>query len=110
MLNQAADSDSFDLSKEQRIWQVVQMIPPGRVASYGQIAALAGLPGLARFVGGTMGKLPKDTSLPWHRVVKACLSIAPRDSARMREQKQRLKDEGVPFNGQRVHRSCQWKP
>ena len=98
-----------ELSKAERIWQIVASIPDGQVASYGQIAALAGLPGYARFVGTTLAKLPRDTSLPWHRVVNASLQIAPRDSDRMREQKRRLRDEGVTFTGDRVIKAHHWQ-
>ena len=98
-----------ELSKAERIWQVVASIPRGQVASYGQIAALAGLPGYARFVGTTLGKLPRDTSLPWHRVVNASLHIAPRNTDRMREQKRRLRDEGITFKGDRVSPACRWE-
>jgi methylated-DNA-protein-cysteine methyltransferase-like protein len=98
-----------ELTKAERIWQIVARIPSGRVASYGQIATLAGLPGYARFVGTTLGKLPRDTSLPWHRVVNASLHIAPRNSDRMREQKRRLRGEGVTFQGDKVIRSCHWQ-
>ena len=85
-------------------------IPSGRVASYGQIATLAGLPGYARFVGTTLGKLPRDTNLPWHRVVNASLQIAPRNSQRMLEQKRRLRDEGVIFRGNRVVSTFRLEP
>ena len=98
-----------ELSKAQRIWQIVSSIPSGQVASYGQIARLAGLPGYARFVGTTLGKLPRDTSLPWHRVVNASLQIAPRGSDRMSEQERRLRSEGVSFKGDRVSRTCHWQ-
>ena len=101
--------EAQELSKAERIWQVVASIPSGQVASYGQIATLAGLPGYARFVGTTLGKLPRDTSLPWHRVVNAALHIAPRNSDRMREQKRRLRDEGVTFKGDTVNRACHWQ-
>ena len=94
-----------ELTKAQRIWQVVAAIPRGRVASYGQVAALAGLPGYARFVGTTLGKLPRGSKLPWHRVVNASLQIAPRDAQRMSEQKRRLRDEGIIFQGNRVAKS-----
>ena len=91
-----------DIGKAERIWQVVAQIPAGRVISYGDVAKRAGLPGYARYVGTTLGKLPKDTRLPWHRVVNASRKIAPRGSARMLEQKRRLKAEGVTFNGETV--------
>ena len=48
----------MDESKYQRIWQTVLQIPAGKVASYGQIADLAGLPGRARLVGKALGKAP----------------------------------------------------
>ena len=64
------------IGEAERIWQVVAQIPTGRVISYGDVAQRAGLPGYARFVGTTLGKLPKDTGLPWHRVVNASRKIA----------------------------------
>ncbi|GIR63539.1 MAG: hypothetical protein CM15mP68_2050 [Pseudomonadota bacterium] len=85
-----------DISKAERIWQVVAQIPVGRVISYGDVAKRAGLPGYARFVGTTLGKLPKDTlALAPSRECQS--KIAPRGSARMLEQKRRLKAEGVTF-------------
>jgi methylated-DNA-protein-cysteine methyltransferase-like protein len=53
----------------QRIYQVVSKIPKGRVATYGQIAALAGVPRAARMVGWALQSLPLETKAPWHRVV-----------------------------------------
>ena len=101
--------ENGELSKAERIWQVVVSVPKGYVASYGQIAKIAGLPGYARFVGTTLGKLPRDTRLPWHRVVNASLAIAPRGGGRMLEQKRRLRDEGVSFEGNRVSPECHWQ-
>ena len=101
--------ENGELSKAERIWQVVVSIPKGYVASYGQIAKIAGLPGYARFVGTTLGKLPRDTRLPWHRVVNASLAIAPRGGGRMLEQKRRLRDEGVSFESNRVSPECHWQ-
>jgi len=48
----------------QKIWQTVQAIPPGRVASYGQIADLAGLPGRSRLVGKSLAYVASDMDLP----------------------------------------------
>ncbi len=62
----------------QRIYAVVRRIPPGRVATYGQVAALAGLPGHARQVGYALHALPEGTSVPWHRVVNAQGGISVR--------------------------------
>ena len=101
--------ENGELSRAERIWQVVVSVPKGYVASYGQIAKIAGLPGYARFVGTTLGKLPRDTRLPWHRVVNASLAIAPRGGGRMLEQKRRLRNEGVSFEGNRVSPECHWQ-
>jgi len=78
---------------------VIAQITPGCVASYGQIAALAGYPGRARWVGNLLAQLPADSSLPWHRVVNSAGVIrAPRaDLAR-----QRLADEGVVVKEGRI--------
>ena len=94
----------------ERIWQVVALIPTGRVASYGQIAALAGMPRHARLVGRTLGKLPERTRLPWHRVVNAGLKISQRQgSAGHLEQRRRLEAEGIEFVGERIPASFRWE-
>ena len=68
----------------ERVWQIVAMIPRGHVASYGQIARLAGMPAHARFVGATLRNLPANTRLPWHRVVNAALRISQRGGGEAR--------------------------
>jgi methylated-DNA-protein-cysteine methyltransferase-like protein len=65
-------------SSYQRIYAVVRRIPEGRVATYGQIASLAGLAGQARQVGYALHALPDDTAVPWYRVVNASGGISPR--------------------------------
>jgi methylated-DNA-protein-cysteine methyltransferase related protein len=50
---------------------VVRRIPKGWVATYGQVAAMAGLPGRARLVGHVLQQLDPASKLPWHRVVNA---------------------------------------
>jgi methylated-DNA-protein-cysteine methyltransferase-like protein len=62
----------------QRIYQVVRRIPLGRVATYGQVASLAGLAGHARQVGYALHALPDGTIVPWHRVVNAAGRISTR--------------------------------
>ena len=57
---------------------MVARIPRGRVATYGQIARLASLPGQARLVGYALSALPGGSRLPWHRVVNAAGRISPR--------------------------------
>ena len=84
----------------QRIWQVTAAIPPGTVATYGQIAELAGLPGGARQVGLTLSRLPSGTRLPWHRVINAAGRISITDPSR---QQTLLESEGVVFENGRVN-------
>jgi methylated-DNA-protein-cysteine methyltransferase-like protein len=62
----------------QRIYAVVRRIPRGRVATYGQVASLAGLAGHARQVGYALHALPQETTVPWHRVVNASGGISMR--------------------------------
>lgn len=82
------------------IWQIVAAIPKGKVATYGQIAKMAGYPGHARYVGSTLKNLPKDTSLPWHRVVNAQGKLSfPINSKAYKKQKSRLESEGIVFIG-----------
>ena len=73
-------------------------IPWGSVASYGQVARMAGLPGYARYVGHTMKLLPAGTKLPWHRVVNSQGRLSfPNNSPAYQSQKSRLESEGVVF-------------
>lgn len=81
---------------KQMIWQIVALIPEGKVATYGQIAKLCGYPGYARYVGHTLKHLPEDTLLPWHRVINAKGKIAfPADTQAYQCQVMRLQNEGV---------------
>jgi len=58
-------------NKYKLIWQIVQQIPKGKVATYGHIAELCGLKGQARLVGYALHNLPEKTKIPWHRVINA---------------------------------------
>jgi methylated-DNA-protein-cysteine methyltransferase-like protein len=97
---------------DQRVWQVVALIPPGKVATYGDVARLAGLPGAARRVGRALRGLPEDTRIPWHRVLNASGRISlPADSKSHRRQRQRLEAEGIQFrNGRLSLGSYRWEP
>lgn len=55
---------------------MVAAIPPGTVASYGAVAARAGLPGRARMVARVLSQLPAGSGVPWHRVLRASGCIA----------------------------------
>jgi methylated-DNA-protein-cysteine methyltransferase-like protein len=81
-----------------RIYEVVRQIPPGRVATYGQVATVVGPPVTARQVGEAMAALrddPPGPPVPWQRVINAQgkVSTGPR-------QQQLLAQEGVVFNAQ----------
>ncbi|PHS74674.1 MAG: cysteine methyltransferase [Porticoccus sp.] len=79
-----------------RIYSVLNAIPRGLVTSYGCVATLAQLPRGARQVGRLLSQLPAETTLPWHRVLRADGAIAfPLDSPSYRCQKERLESEGV---------------
>ncbi|MFC4764389.1 MGMT family protein [Dyella koreensis] len=88
---------------QERIYAAIAAIPPGRVASYGAIAARAGLPGRARLVGRLLGEVPDGMTLPWFRVLRASGEVAlPRGSKGFREQCRLLKAEGVEVKNGRV--------
>lgn len=88
----------------ERILAAVRAIPRGRVAGYGEVAALAGLPGRARLVARVLSR-NEDPRLPWHRVLRADGRIAfPAGSPEWHEQAQRLRAEGVDVRDGRVPR------
>ena len=82
----------------QRIYTVVREIPPGKVATYGQIAAIVG-DCTARMVGYAMAACPDD--VPWQRVINAQGKVSPRAASWGTElQRVRLQDEGVAFDAE----------
>lgn len=86
-------------SSYQQIYSVIRRIPKGRVATYGQIAALAGLAGHARQVGYALNVLPDGHDVPWHRVINAQGKISKRSSSDYDElQRILLEAEGVVFD------------
>lgn len=92
-------------------YRQVRRIPRGRVATYGQVAALAGLPRHARQVGYALHALPEGSRVPWHRVVNARGEISLRPSTgHDRLQRVLLEGEGVRFGpGGRIDlRRFQW--
>lgn len=82
------------------IYTVVRRIPLGRVATYGQIAKLAGLPNGARQVGYALAALDGTKDVPWHRVINAKGEISARSDPRGHEDLQRrlLESEGIDFD------------
>lgn len=93
----------------QEIWSVVARIPRGRVATYGDVARMAGIAGGARQAGRAMRLCPPELALPWHRVLGAGGRIAL-PGERGREQRRRLERENVPFAGAKVRLDqCRWE-
>jgi methylated-DNA-protein-cysteine methyltransferase-like protein len=94
------------------IYLVIHSIPFGKVATYGQVASLASLPGKARMVGKILSRLPPNSTIPWHRVINAAGIISlPDGSEAYRLQKERLLLEGVIFNGTKVNlKNFKWQP
>ncbi len=96
-----------------RIRAVVARIPRGRVATYGQVAELAGLPRQPRRVGYALAALPDDARVPWQRVINAQGRISPRAEPHA-EQVQRilLAREGVVFDarGRVALERFGWRP
>src|SRR3954447_26470942 len=94
-----------------RIHDAVRRIPRGRVATYGQIARIARLPGQARLVGYALHALPRGNAVPWQRVVNAQGAISVGGESGVR-QRQLLEREGVRFNARgRIDLAAyQWRP
>ena len=94
-----------------QIYEVVRRIPYGRVATYGQVARLAGYPRHARLVGYALAGL-KDEEVPWHRVVNAAgKSSLPPGAQGADRQRARLAEEGVLLGsgGRAVLKRYRWK-
>jgi methylated-DNA-protein-cysteine methyltransferase related protein len=91
---------------KRQVWEIVRHIPPGRVTTYGKVAAMISPPsGMnlkdylafgARWVGGAMASCPDD--VPWQRVINAQGKISVRRGEGAVLQKQLLEDEGVKFD------------
>jgi methylated-DNA-protein-cysteine methyltransferase-like protein len=95
-----------------RIWNTVQSVPVGKVASYGQIADLAGLPGRARLVGKALGFVPNTIEVPWYRIIRSDGKIAfPQGSEHAERQIALLQQEDVAVFNHRVKMKVfQWQP
>lgn len=96
----------------EAIYRIVREIPAGCVATYGQIARLAGMPRGARTVGYAMAACP-DESVPCHRVVDRLGNTKTAfDTYAPGTQRALLEAEGVPFrdDGTVALERCQWRP
>lgn len=82
----------------KRILDIVRQIPPGQVATYGQIARIEGTC-TPRMVGYALAGLPADTDVPWQRVINSQGKISPRSGGDGSiRQRHLLEDEGVEFD------------
>jgi len=101
-------------STRERIYAQVRRVPRGKVATYGQIASLAGLEGQARQVGYAMAAVPSTSAVPWHRVINAQGRVSMRSEGPGGTiiQQQMLEREGVVFDdGGRVALTrFRWRP
>ena len=110
MAQQKEERETFEF-KQAQIWTVVGSVPEGCVASYGQVARLAGLPGYARYVGRCLKELPEGSNLPWYRVINSQGKISfVEGTVKYLKQQQYLQQEGVEFINGRVNlKKFQWK-
>ena len=98
----ASTSPSRTAQFDQRVLQVVALIPRGRVVTYGQVADWIGAYGCARQVGWALRRLPLPSDLPWHRVVNArgCISMSLSREGSDWMQRELLQEEGLPVDGE----------
>ena len=86
------------MSSYDDIYAVVSLIPEGKVATYGQVARLAGRPNGARQVGYALAALSDEHSVPWHRVINAQGKVSLRATPGYEDYQQMLlEEEGVEF-------------
>lgn len=101
------------MSAYETIYNIVRQIPHGQVATYGQVADLANLPGRARFVGYALFRVAPDSDVPWHRVINAKgeISESPIRYGSDHLQRVLLEEEGIQFSPQgKINlREYRWK-
>ena len=100
------------IARMHRIWGTIRDVPKGSVASYGQIAKVAGIPRGARQVGYALRHLQDGHDVPWYRVIQASGKIAfDKDTPQYEEQSKRLQEEDVAVIGGRIDmQKYRWQP
>ena len=100
------------IARMHRIWDTIRDIPQGSVASYGQIAEIAGIPRGARLVGYALRQLPDGHDVPWHRVLQVSGKIAFKKGSRpYKEQSKRLMMDNITVIAGRVDmQKYRWQP
>ena len=92
-------------------YETIACVPYGKVATYGQIATLAGYPGRARQVGFALAGMPGESDLPWHRIINAQGKVSPRSGSSHLVQYELLASEGIVFTAQRINlKRFGWRP
>lgn len=96
----------------ERIWATIERIPRGCVATYGQVADVAGYVRRPRLTAQALRQVPDGREVPWFRVINAQGRIAiPASTRGHREQLRRLEAEGVKFENGRVDLArYRWRP
>lgn len=97
----------------REFYEIIQLVPSGKVATYGQIAKLAGLPKHARHVGFALKNMDHDSTVPWHRVINSQgkISLTKEDDFGQNVQVQKLQAEGVVVINNKVSlKQFQWAP
>ena len=104
--------DTNDLTFREKIYHLARQIPKGKVATYGQLAELAGSPGAARAVGMCMKTNPDVPHTPCHRVVAADGKLTGYSAKEgLKTKREMLIGEGVKFTGGKVNLlASQWNP
>jgi methylated-DNA-protein-cysteine methyltransferase-like protein len=100
------------LKRNERIWATICDIPVGSVASYGQIAEIAGIPRGARQVGYALRHLPQGHNVPWYRVIQATgkIAFAIGSDAFNEQQKRLMRENVVILNGRIDMNKYRWQP
>lgn len=97
----------------ETVYKLVESIPAGKVATYGQIAGLAGFSKNARQVGRLLAQTPESRKLPWHRVINAQGRISQRRKPGYTDyQRLLLEEEGIEFSADNIIKLSryQWSP
>lgn len=82
----------------KKVIEVIAKVPMGKVATYGQVALLAGNPRAARQVSRILHSQTRKYNLPWHRIINGKGEISLPSGAGYEEQRELLMDEGVDFD------------
>jgi len=107
-MRRAAASRTTDF--QRRVLSAVRRIPPGRVATYGDIAALAGKPLAARAVGNIM-RTAHEPGIPYHRVIGAAGALGGY-GGNLQMKRELLRAEGIDVGAGRIRRfeQLRWRP